>query len=312
MFSRLRNGLVCIGVLLLLPVLAPVIAPAQASKNIVVISAGGGDYLFACGGTLANFIDQGYTVYVIQTGNDEKDSVGLGPAETRLVNNEDAEKAARMLGVREILNINDKSGELAQSSTNEMRNHYSILIRHWKPQKIFLPDPYIHYEPDWDQFFTGRAAEETNYSNGGYFLPEATRVGLAPRGVPETYYYATYRPYRPGEGGHRSAKFMAVDITKNFHRKVAAIQALRNRNGRYARHVKARLEMAGNPSSLLDEITESSTRALIAAFVEELSAAIGGKHGFRYGEEFNYHGRAPGEESALPPWIEERVKPIER
>ena len=276
---------------------------AQRSRNIVVITAGSGDYLFACAGTLANFIDEGYNVYVVQAANDEKDSVDQGPAETRLANVEDGEKAARMLGIREILNINDKSGELSHSSSNEMRNHYSIMIRYWKPEKLFLPDPYVHYEPDWGQFFTARAAEETNYSNGGYFLPEATRAGLTGHGPREIYYYATYRPYRPGEGGHRSAKFMPVDISKNFHRKATAIQALRNRNHRYAVHTKARLAMAGKPSSMLDEITESSTRALIRAYVEELASTIGDKHGFKYGEEFNYHGRPWDGDAPIAPWV---------
>ena len=296
--------------LFLLALMLPFALTAQRTKSILVVTAGSGDYLFACAGTLANFIDEGYKVYVIQIGNDEKDSVDLGPAETRLVNVEDAEKAARMLGVTDWVNINDKSGELGVISTNEMRNHISIMVRHWRPEKIFYPDPYINYEPDWDQFFVGRGAEETNYSNGGYFLPEATKAGLRPFGMRETYYYGTYRPYRPGEGGHRSAKFMPVDITKNFNKKVAVIQALRNRNHRYAVHTKARLRMAGKPTTLLDEINESSTRKLIRAYVKELAEAIGIKHGFQYGEEFNYHGRAFGEESQLPPWIQERVKPI--
>ena len=296
--------------ILFLVIALPLSLGAQRTKSIVVVTAGSGDYLFGCGGTLANFIDEGYKVYVVQIGNDEKDSVGLGPAETRLVNVEDSEKAARMLGVSDILNINDKSGELGAIATNEMRNHISIMIRHWKPEKFFLPDPYMHYEPDWDQYFAARGAEETSYSNAGYFLPEATKAGLRGHGPRETYYYGTYRPYRPGEGGHNAAKFMPVDITKNFNKKAAAIQALRNRNHRYAVHTKARLEMAGKPLGLLSEITESSTRKLIRAFVKELAETIGKKHGFQYGEEFNYHGRAYGGESPLRPWIEERAKPI--
>ena len=288
----------------------PLALTAQRTKAILVVTAGSGDYLFACGGTLANFIDEGFRVYVVQIGNDEKDSVDLGPAQTRLANVEEAEKAASMLGVTDMVNINDKSGELGVISTNEMRNHISIMVRHWKPEKIFLPDPYINYEPDWDQFFVARGAEETNYSNGGYSLPEATKAGLRGHGMRETYYYATYRPYRPGEGGHRAAKFMPVDITKNFNKKVAVIQALRNRNHRYAVHTKARLQMAGKPTTLLDEINESSTRKLIRAFVRELAETIGQKHGFQYGEEFNYHGRAFGAGGELAPWIMERAKPI--
>ena len=288
----------------------PLALTAQRTKSILVVTAGSGDYLFACGGTLANFIDEGFKVYVVQIGNDEKDSVDIGPAETRLANVEEAEKAARMLGVTDMVNINDKSGELGVISTNEMRNHISIMVRHWRPEKIFIPDPYINYEPDWDQFFVARGAEETAYSNAGYFLPEATKAGLQGHGMRETYYYATYRPYRPGEGGHKVAKFMPIDITKNFNKKVAVIQALRNRNYRYAVHTRVRLKMAGRPTTLLDEINEASTRRLIRAYVKELAEAIGRKHGFQYGEEFNYHGLAFGEEGDIRPWIKERAKPI--
>ena len=301
MFSR---------VLLLSLLASSLLTGAERSQSIVVVTAGSGDYLFACAGTLANFIDEGYAVYVVQIGNDEKDSVGLSWPETRLANVEDAKHAAQILGVSDTLYIDDKSGELGSVATNEMRNHISIMIRHWRPEKVFLPDPYIHYEPDWDQHFVGRGAEETNYSNSGYFLPEAWKAGLAGHQPRETYYYATYRPYRPGEGGHRAAKLMRVDITKNFQKKVAAIQALRTRNRRYAVHVKARLEMAGKPTTLLEEIAESSTRALIRSYVEELAETIGKKHGFEYGEEFNYHGRPAGQEAPLPPWIVERARPI--
>ena len=68
--------------------------------------------------------------------------------------------------------------------------------------------------------------------------------------------------------------------------------------------------MAGKPTTLLDEISESSTRKLIRAFVRELAETIGRKHGFQYGEEFNYHGRAFGAGGELAPWIMERAKPI--
>ena len=63
------------------------------------------------------------------------------------------------------------------------------------------------------------------------------------------------------------------------------------------------------PSTLLREIDDASTAALARAWAEELARTIGAKHGFTYGEEFNYHGTAPGEKRTLPPWILERAKP---
>ena len=273
---------------------------------MLVVTAGSGDYLMAAGGTLALLIDQGYAVYVLQVANDEKNSIGLTPAQTRLANNEEGDQAARMLGIKETLNLNHKSGELSQVSSNEMRNQIMAMIRFHKPQIIFHPDPWVHYEPDWDQFWASRAAEESSYGSSNYFLAEIGRMGFPGFGVSETYYYAPHRPYRPGEGGHQAAKFRSFDITPVFNRKVAALQALRTVNHRYAVDVKRRLDLAGRGSPLLREINEATTRALIRAYAEELAETIGAKHGFRFGEEFNFHGRG----DPVPAHVRERAKPI--
>ena len=286
--------------------LLPLLLTAQAPKSVLVITSTGGDYLMAAGGTLATLIAQGYAVNVIQIGNDEKNSVGLSPAETRLANNREGEQAARMLGIKEVYLLNHKSGELSQVSSNEIRNQLFGLIRHYKPQIVFHADPWIHYEPDWDQFFAARPAEEFSYGSGQYVGDEFTKMGLPPVGVSETYYYAANRPYRPGEGGHNGAKFRPVDITKVFNLKVAALEQLETANRRYAAQVKQRLDLAGKPSPLLSVINRSTVAALIRAYAAELAETIGAKHGFRYGEEFNYHGPAPG----IPEYIREKAKPI--
>jgi LmbE family N-acetylglucosaminyl deacetylase len=292
---------------LLIILLLPFVLAAQSQKSVLVITSSAGDYLMGAGGTLAGLIEQGYTVNVVQIGNDEKNSIGLSPADSRLANNSDGENAARVLGVREVYLLNHKSGELGQVSSNEIRNQIFGMVRHYKPQIIFHPDPWIHYEPDWDQFFTARPAEEFSYGSGRYVGAEFTKMGLLPAGAGETYYYAANRPYRPGEGGHNAAKFRPVDITKTFNLKVAALQKLETANRRYATQVKQRLELAGKPSPLLSAINLAAIGALIRAYAEELAQTIGSKHGFRYGEEFNYHGRG----SRIPEHIRERVKPIE-
>ena len=282
---------------------------AAMGQSAVVVSAGGADYVRAVGGTVAKLVDEGYKVYVIQVGNDEKNSVGLGPAETRLASEGDAARAAKALGVTEVFSLNHKSGELGQVSSNELRNQMTVLIRTWRPQKLFFPDPYVHYVPEWDQFFTGRAAEETNYSNSGSFLYEYARAGLKGYGVPETYYYAVGRPYRPGEGGHNGARMEAVDVTKWMARKRAAVAEFKTANRAYAEQTRARLEMAGRPLGALREVTDGAAAELAGAWVEELGTAVGRKYGFVFGEEFNYHGTAPGEKRPLPGWVTERARP---
>jgi len=280
------------------------------ARNIVVVTSGGGDYLKGAGGTLAKFIAEGYKVYVIQAANDEKYSTNLGPAETRLANNADSERAAKTLGVAEVINLNNKTGELSQLSSNELRNQLSTLIRFFKPQKLFIPDPFIHYDPEWDQFWTARAAEETNYTNSAAFLAELSRVGVGGHGVPETYYYSANRPYRPGEGGHNSARLEVIDTTKTFDRKVEAFLQLQTVNRAYAEHVRQRLEAANRPSPLLRNLNQDAVNTLARDWLEELAAAIGAKHGFARAEEFNYHGYAPGEKPPVAPWLMERAKPL--
>lgn len=275
----------------------------EPPKTIVAISANGGDYIKGAGGTLARFIAEGFKVYVIQVGNDEKYSLNLGPAETRLANNADALRAAKVLGVTEVINLNNKTGELSQLSSNELRNQLSTVIRFFKPQKLFLPDPFIHYDPEWDQFWTGRAAEETNYTNSAVFLPELVRAGIKGHGVPETYYYSAHRPYRPGEGGHNNARLEAMDITPTFNRKLAAAAELKTTNQAYAEHVRQRLEQAGKPAANIDE-------AVVTELITELAQLNGVRHNFPYGEEFNYHGAPPGTKQPLPSWIQERAKPL--
>ena len=53
-------------------------------------------------------------------------------------------------------------------------------------------------------------------------------------------------------------------------------------------------------------INRSTVAALIRAYATELAETIGAKHGFRYGEEFNYHGTGAG----IPEYIREKAKPI--
>ena len=292
--------------LLFAAVCVPAGAFAQTSKGpVLVITASGRDYLLGAAGTLGQMIDDGRDVYVLQFGNDEKDSVGLGPADTRLANNEEAERAAKKLGVKEWLNLGHKSGELGQLSSSEMRNQVMTMVRFYKPEIMFFPDWYIHYQDDNDIYRVGRMAEEAPYGGGSYFVQEMTYIGYSGFAAREYYFYSPYRPYRPREGGESRATIKGVDISNTFDRKMAAIAELKTGNRRYAVQTRERLAAAGRSGDLLSEINENSTLGLVRAFVEELSAAVGGKYGFRFGEEFNHLGTGGG----IPEHIREQARP---
>ncbi|MDA1314492.1 MAG: PIG-L family deacetylase [Acidobacteria bacterium] len=293
-----------VAVLLALLLLGP--ASAQEPGNILVVTANSGDYMLGSGGTLIKFIQEGYDVYVAQMGNDEKITHGLSPAQARLANVEDGKAAAKLLGVSDTVYMGHKSGELMYVSSTEMRKQLFGLIRHYRPRKLFIPDPYVHYLDDTDPYQLGRVAEEAwGYSGGGTFAPELARVGLEPYGAPEVYFYSQQRPYRPGEGGEGNARMMSVDITATIEQKINAIELLRNRNQVYARTVRDRLAAAGRLTDLLDPFDDGAVRKLVRAYVEQFGRVVGAKYGYPAGEEFNYVGGGP----ELPPHVLQNAVP---
>jgi LmbE family N-acetylglucosaminyl deacetylase len=296
--------------LLVLPIMlfGPIGLSAEdpAPGKVLVVTADSGDYLTGAGGTLAQLALDGYEVHVAQFGNDEKESAGLSPAETRWANVQEGKAAAEYLGFRDAVYLDHKSGEISQVSSTEMRNQLFALIRHLRPAKIFIPDPYVHFQPDWDVYLVGRMAEEAwGYSGGSTFANELARMNLAPYGVPEVYYYPIDRPYRPGERGERNAHLIGLDISNVIEAKAVAVAMLRTRNRLRAHITRGRLLAAGRPVQFLDPPDEKMTQTLARDWVRELAAATGEKHGFRYAEEFNHVG--PGE--AIPPHALERAVP---
>ncbi len=279
---------------------------AQDAGNVLVVTAGSGDYIVGAGGTLAALALEGYQVDIAQFGNDEKVGAGLSPAEARWSNVEEARQAAEFLGFRDTIHLAHKSGELGYISSTEMRKQLFGLIRHFRPRKIFIPDPYVHYQADRDQYWVAKVAEEAwGYSGAATFAPELARMGLEPYSVPEVYYYVAGRPYGPGEGGEGNARFIGVDIGPTFPAKVTALQMLRTRNRVAAHQTRRRLEQAGRPADLLDPLDDAAAKRLAGAFAEELAQEIGRAHGVRYAEEFNYVGPSP----LIPPHALERAVP---
>ncbi|MBS1823965.1 MAG: PIG-L family deacetylase, partial [Acidobacteria bacterium] len=263
--------------LLRLLFLIPSLIIADDSRRILVVTASSADYIYGAGGTLAQYIEDGWRVDVAIFANEEKMAQGLTPPQTRLVNMNEARAAAKQLGVTDVILMDLKSGELGHVSSTEMRNQLFALIRGTKPRLLFIPDPYVHYQDDQDTIFTGNMAEEAwGYSGGGTFGNELTRMGLTPYGAPEIFYYSGYRPYRSNEGGETErAKLVHRNIASKLEIKIHSAELLHNRNRTW-------LALRGRPAE------GAAARRHARAFITELAATIGTKHGLPYAEEFNH------------------------
>lgn len=272
---------------------------ADGAGAVLVVTPSMRDCLFGAGGTLAKMAAEGRPVYIAVFGNEEKESVNLGPAETRLANNREGETAAKRIGAREAINLGHKSGELGYLSSSELRNQVMALTRLYEPEILFFPDWYVHYQDDNDLYRVGRMAEESPYGGSSYFLQELSYLGHPGRAARQYYFFVPYRPYRAREGGDGPATMKQVDLAADglFERKLAAILECKTANERWAEDVRRR---SGR--------RELSTEQLVRAFVKELAEAVGARHGLKLAEEFNHLRPVPG----LPAHVREKAIPSKR
>lgn len=284
---------------------------AEPAEKILVVSADGADYVEAAAGTLAKAVLDGHHVTVVVLGNDEKESAGMPTRETRRANRQDALAAAEILGIEDFLFLDHKAGELGYTSSTEIREQLFGFIRHVRPDKLFIPDPYVHYQADWDVWFGGRAAEEAwGYSGGGTFSPVLARAGVVPYSVPEVFYYAVGRPYRAREGGERNADLVVRDVAAQMIAKRMALAMLRTRNRAAVYAIRQRMKAAGREDPWPDAPEDKAGGEYAAAFVDELAQAIGARHGMDYAEEFNHVGRgSPIPQQALERAVSKEAAP---
>jgi LmbE family N-acetylglucosaminyl deacetylase len=243
--------------------------------------------IYGAGGTLALMAAEGRMVVIAVFGNEEKESVDMEPSATRLANNTEGERAAKRLGVKEVINLGHKSGELAYISSSEMRNQVMALTRLHKPEILFFPDWYVHYQDDNDIYRVGRMAEESPYGGSSMFLQELTHLGYPGYAARQYYFFVPYRPYRPREGGEGQATMKRVDICPVLPQKLEAVLEMKTAN----RSFSGRRRPGADPDQFA------------RAFVEELAETIGRPHGSRCAEEFNHLRPVPG----LPAHVRERA-----
>ena len=280
-------------ILRMLLLAALLLAPVSA-KVVVVITADQTDYVLAAGGTIAAMIEDGATAYLIRVTNDDKDSWELSPEETARRARQESERAAEILGIKEVISLGYRAGELGGVSPTEVRDRLIFYIRRYKPDVLFVPNPYAEYVEVLDRYYTGQAAEEARRGAAlENFQPPFAVVGLETHITPELYYYA--QPFDPrrreAEGPPAFVpQPKVVDITATLDKKLRAAQALRTANRSIAMRIKKRLDQTGRRLPLLDNPDEASVNKLVEINVTKLAEIGAEGEPFAHGEEFHYAG----------------------
>jgi bacillithiol biosynthesis deacetylase BshB1 len=171
--------------------------------DILAIAAHRDDVELTCAGTLLKAVDAGYRVGILDLTAGETGTRGSAS-----LRQEEAERAARILGVSERLNAGLPDAHLHNSE--EARRVVVEHIRHFAPRVVILPFP-IGRHPD------HRVASELG--RDASFLAGLQRYDApgAPHRPHKLLYALSYRedPVKPT---------FVVDISSQFERKLAAIK----------------------------------------------------------------------------------------
>lgn len=265
-----------------------------AGKVVLVVTADAGDYLLAAGGTVASMVAGGATAYLVRVTNDEKDSWNLPVEEAARRTSEESRQAAKILGIKEVLSLGYRAGELGGVSPTELRDRIMFYIRLYKPDVMFLPNPYAHYVEVLDRFYAGQAAEEAQRAAAfDNFQPAFAVAGLTAHQVGELYYYA--QPFDPRRREAETTATFApqpkvVDILATFDQKLRAAQALRTIHQSMAMRIQQRLASTGRRLPLLDNPDDAAIQKLVEINVRKLAQIAAEKTDYKLAEEFQYAG----------------------
>ncbi len=260
----------------------------HSGKVLSVIFPHCDDFSIFAGGLIAKLIDEGYTGYFIRTTNDEMDSYDLSVGETVQSNERDTQKMARVLGIKQVFDLNYRNHYLDEVSPMEIRNRLVLLFRMLKVDTVITFDPWGHYEENPDHYVTARAVEAACWMAGGHLdEPEQLEMGLKPWSVGARYYYS-----RGPQAVNR-----VVDISPFIQRKLEALCTNKTQVGNMMNSMRARLAAQDLKLPILDTNDETAIRNYAEVFLLEESRRIGREHGLEYAERFYYYMK-PGDNNS--------------
>ena len=254
----------------------------HAGKVLLAIQPHADDIPLFAAGTVAKLLEEGYTGHLVRVTND--DMAGPGTiGETVLANEKDNDQVARVLGLKQVFNLNYNNHWMDGVSKPELRLRFIYLIRLLKVDTVVSYDPWGHYEENPDHYVTAQCVEAACWmAGGGKDYPEHFAAGLEPQAVREKYYFA-----RGPQLVNR-----VVDIGATIDRKVEANLAnlAQGPAGRAGERLRARLAECRLKLPALGDDDATANRQYVKAFVLRANRELGRAHGLEYAEAFHYVG----------------------
>lgn len=166
------------------------------------------DLEIGCGGTLAKYADSGNEVFMCHIANGDMGHAVIMPDELRRIRTAEAERSGKMLGAKEVFNIDVP--DLVVDATNEETVKKVIeIIRHVKPDVMITHSPEDYMA---DHINTGKIVFNASFSASVPHYGKGDVHGL----ITPLYYMDTL-------AGVNFLPEEYVDITETLERKLQAV-----------------------------------------------------------------------------------------
>ncbi|MCS7051808.1 MAG: PIG-L family deacetylase [Thermomicrobium sp.] len=232
-------------------------------RRVLVVVAHPDDMEIGCGGTVARWVDEGWTVALVVVtdggGGGPDDAEDVSPEARRRISEirkAEQHEGARILGVQSVAFLDYPDGRL--EPTLDLRRDLVRVIRHFRPQILVIPSPDRNWSPGYqvgryhpDHLAVGQAALAAVYPAAGnaWDFPELLAEGLRPHHVQEIWVI------------NAPVLNHAVDITTTIERKLEALKAHRSQFG--------------------------ERLALLERWIRQAAMERGVRHGMHFAEEFH-------------------------
>lgn len=259
--------------------IAPTDIQPGRGRTILLVVAHADDPALFLGGTILRWSDAGWRVVCVRVTDDRWDSVGLTTEQTTADNAEQFRKAAGLLGIAQIVELDYPTDVLGDVSEVALREHIIRQVRTHKPYALVTFDPYARPgEDNQDHVKVAQAVDEAFWtSQFPLHHPEHLAAGLEVHGCFERWYFG------------RSVVEVTdvVDISAVLDRKIEAALQHQVMLGNFTNQLRLQARTGGWRLPALEEIAAGGD---LRAFVEMLlrggARQVGQRHGLEAAEEF--------------------------
>jgi LmbE family N-acetylglucosaminyl deacetylase len=265
-------------------------------KVFVAVHAHLDDVPYFAGGLCAKLMKEGYTGYIVRTGNDEKYG-GHTIAENILNNEQEHLKMATVLGFKDVFDLYYRSHRMNEISPVEIRGRLTFILRMLKADTVISFDPSAPGVEDGDHEATARAVEDACAMCGSESdFSEHLEAGFAAHSVGERYCFST----RPDQRFNRVA-----DISPYIEKKIDAIVECKSQGGgSRGSELRARLKNQGRRLPLLGSDDQTANREYVRHFLLDDYREYGKQYNLQWAERFYYVDERPPARSKVDEYVE--------